>query len=197
MRRPLSREELRLWAAVLATVRPGHGRVIPEAPPEPDATTSAPKTTAKPLPAKGKPHAIAKAAASPGAAHVPLSPGSRAPGRPSAPALRFEPEPIEPGRKRRLNRGRDEIEASIDLHGLDQFAAEDRLKAFLRQAQACGLRAVLVITGKGFSGDGVIRRRAPEWLADPSLAGVVAGAGIAHRRHGGEGALYVALKRKA
>jgi DNA-nicking Smr family endonuclease len=60
-----------------------------------------------------------------------------------------------------------------------------------------GLRAVLVITGKGTTGDGVIRRRAPEWLADPSLAGVVAGAASAHRRHGGEGAIYVALKRKA
>ena len=96
-----------------------------------------------------------------------------------------------------MTRGRDPIEAVIDLHGLDQFTAEDRLKAFLRQAQASGLRAVLVITGKGMGGDGVIRRRAPEWLADPSLAGVVAGAAVAHRRHGGEGAIYVALKRKS
>jgi DNA-nicking Smr family endonuclease len=42
----------------------------------------------------------------------------------------------------------------------------------------------------------VLRRRTPEWLADPALRGVVAGVSEAHRRHGGEGALYVALKRK-
>ncbi len=66
---------------------------------------------------------------------------------------------------------------------------------FLRRAQAEGWRAVLVITGKGTRSDGVLRRRAPEWLADPSLRSVVAGVSEAHRRHGGEGALYVALKR--
>jgi DNA-nicking Smr family endonuclease len=38
---------------------------------------------------------------------------------------------------------------------------------------------------------------APEWLAAPALANIVAGISEAHRRHGGEGALYVALKRKA
>jgi DNA-nicking Smr family endonuclease len=103
---------------------------------------------------------------------------------------------IEPGRKRRISRERDAIDARIDLHGLGQFAAEDRLKSFLVRAQELGLRAVLVITGKGMSGDGIIRRRAPDWLADPVLRGVVAGISQAHPRHGGEGALYVALKRK-
>jgi DNA-nicking Smr family endonuclease len=106
-------------------------------------------------------------------------------------------DPIEPGRKRRLTRERDPIDGRIDLHGLGQFAAEDRLKAYLRFAQAQGMRAVLVITGKGVSGDGIIRRRAPEWLADPALRDVVAGVSGASRRHGGEGALYVALKRRA
>jgi DNA-nicking Smr family endonuclease len=107
------------------------------------------------------------------------------------------PHVIEPNRKRRLTRERDPIEARIDLHGLGQFQAEDRLKDFLVRAQDAGLRAVLVITGKGVSGDGVIRRRAPEWLADPALRAVVAGVGQAHPRHGGEGALYVAIKRRA
>ena len=55
---------------------------------------------------------------------------------------------------------------------------------------------MLVITGKGVQGDGVLRRRTPEWLAAPQLRSVVAGVSEAHRRHGGEGALYVALKRK-
>jgi DNA-nicking Smr family endonuclease len=54
---------------------------------------------------------------------------------------------------------------------------------------------VLVITGKGALGAGVLRRHVPEWLAAPPLRSAVAGLSEAHRRHGGEGALYVALKR--
>jgi DNA-nicking Smr family endonuclease len=67
---------------------------------------------------------------------------------------------------------------------------------FLAAAQADGSRAVVVITGRGVQGDGVLRKRAPEWLAEPALRDVVAGVAEAHRRHGGEGALYVALKRR-
>ncbi|MDB5446322.1 MAG: hypothetical protein JWQ97_1639, partial [Phenylobacterium sp.] len=69
-------------------------------------------------------------------------------------------------------------------------------ESFLRRAWDEGYRAVLVITGKGVKGDGVLRRRAPEWLAAPHLTEIVAGISEAGRRHGGEGALYVALKRK-
>ena len=185
MRRPLSPDELRLWVTVLRTVRPAHGRAIPELPAPPPAP-AAPAPPPPPPPPAGRSGAPVPAAGRP----------ASTPRAPMRPLPQHAPEPIEPSRQRRLTRGRDPIEARIDLHGLDQFTAEDRLKAFLRQAQASGLRAVLVITGKGMSGDGVIRRRAPEWLADPSLAGVVAGAAVAHRRHGGEGAFYVALKRK-
>jgi DNA-nicking Smr family endonuclease len=53
-----------------------------------------------------------------------------------------------------------------------------------------------VITGKGVQGDGVLRRRVPEWLAAPHLSHMIAGVAEAHRRHGGAGALYVALKKK-
>ncbi|HEX6865609.1 MAG TPA: Smr/MutS family protein, partial [Caulobacteraceae bacterium] len=59
-----------------------------------------------------------------------------------------------------------------------------------------GFRAALVITGKGTRGEGVLRRMAPEWLAAPHLRHIVAGVSEAQRQHGGEGALYVALKRK-
>ena len=55
---------------------------------------------------------------------------------------------------------------------------------------------MLVITGRGSTGDGVLRRRTPEWLAEPPLRAAVAGISHADRRHGGEGALYVALKKK-
>jgi len=98
--------------------------------------------------------------------------------------------------RRRLQRGRDALVARIDLHGLNQEAARAALTAFIRRAVDEGWRSALVITGKGVSGDGVLRRRVPDWLADPPIREYVAGVSEAHRRHGGEGALYVALKRK-
>jgi DNA-nicking Smr family endonuclease len=70
------------------------------------------------------------------------------------------------------------------------------LEGFLRRSWDEGYRAILVITGKGVQGDGVLRRAAPEWLSARHLSHIVAGISEAHRRHGGEGALYVALKRK-
>jgi DNA-nicking Smr family endonuclease len=53
-----------------------------------------------------------------------------------------------------------------------------------------------VITGKGVQGDGVLRRRAPDWLSEPQVRPLIAGFSPAERHHGGEGALYIALKRK-
>lgn len=109
--------------------------------------------------------------------------------------LAAAPRPIEPGRYRRMALGREPIGARVDLHGLSQDAARAALSEFIRQAANESLRGVLVITGKGTLGDGVLRRRAPEWLAAPPLRALIAGVSEAHRRHGGGGALYVALKR--
>jgi DNA-nicking Smr family endonuclease len=171
MKRQPRPEEVRLWAIVAATVRPGPGRK-PVTPPQDMAPEPESKPAAKPF--------------APEAHKAKPRPASWTP-----------PADIEPGRKRRLTRERDPIDLRLDLHGLDQDKARAVLIAFLTRAQAEGERAVLVITGKGCQGDGVLRRRAPEWLAEPALRGVVAGMSEAHRRHGGEGALYVALKRRA
>lgn len=168
MKRPLKPEELRLWGLVAGTVHPFPGRETPKAPPS---------ATAR----KGEV-----------AARVPPP----APSRPAAPAARPGVDLIEPRRKHRIARERDPIGARLDLHGLDQDRARAVLEGFLRRAWDEGYRAVLVITGKGLQGDGVLRRRTPEWLAAAHLAPIVAGISEAHRRHGGEGALYVALKRK-
>ena len=172
MKRKPRPEELRLWAVVTATVNPAAGRSHPE--PADDDTPAAkpptPSVTLKPF--------------------VPEA--HKAP----RPAPVSAPEDIEPGRKRRLTRERDPIDLRLDLHGMDQDRARAVLTSFLIRAQSEGVRAVLVITGKGWLGDGVLRRRAPEWLADPALRAVVAGVSEAHKRHGGEGALYVALKRR-
>jgi DNA-nicking Smr family endonuclease len=101
---------------------------------------------------------------------------------------------IEPNRLRRLDRGREAMSARLDLHGCGEAEAYDRLTAFILGAHAAGGRAVLVITGKGSRGEGLLRRRVPQWLAEPPLREVVAGLAEAHRRQGGAGALYVALK---
>lgn len=169
MKRPLSADELRAWAAVAQTVVLAPGRTLPRLPEEPPA----------PAPA------ITPAAATPA---QPRPPGPR---RPPGPA-----DAIEPRRKHRIARARDPIDARIDLHGLDYDRARAALQQFLLRAHAEGGRAVLVITGKGRTGDGVLRRFAPEWLADPVVRPIIAGVSAADRRHGGEGALYVALKRR-
>ena len=170
MKRGLRPEELRLWAIVASTVRPAAGREPVKAPPETDAKSEPAKA--------GNP--------------TPAAPLHVKPHRPTPP-----PADIEPGRKRRIVRERDPIDLTLDLHGMDQDRAKAALLRFLPQAQALGERAVLVITGKGSRGDGVLRRQTPDWLGDPSLRQVVAGWSFAHRRHGGEGAIYVALKRRS
>ncbi|MFN7130266.1 MAG: Smr/MutS family protein [Brevundimonas sp.] len=117
--------------------------------------------------------------------------------RPTASRVRSAPEDLEPRRKQRLSRERDPIEARIDLHGFGRFEAEDQLRGFLTSCQARGMRAVLVITGQGRLGGGVIRASFGEWMQSPGLRGVVSGFTVAHQRHGGNGAFYVTLKRKA
>lgn len=116
--------------------------------------------------------------------------------RPSHRAPRHGAEPLEPRRLRRLSRERDPIEARIDLHGFGVWEAEDRLKAFILRSWDQGLRAVLVVTGKGYGGEGQIRRHAHDWLSSRDLRHAIAGVSHAARRHGGEGALYVALKKR-
>lgn len=174
MKRPLKPDELRLWSLVAATVHPLPGRATP-APPKPDGEGVDKGVKAGLPPPPSKSLAIAK---------------------PPAHARRETPHPIEPRRKQRLARERDPIAARIDLHGMNQDQARAVLERFLVRAWEEGYRAALVITGKGVQGDGILRRRAPEWLAAAHLAPVVAGVAEAHRRHGGEGALYVALKRR-
>jgi DNA-nicking Smr family endonuclease len=87
------------------------------------------------------------------------------------------------------------MSATLDLHGLSRAAAHERLIAFVQGRWAAGDRAILVITGKGSRGDGVLRREVPGWLAQPPLRDLVAGLSEAHPKRGGAGALYVVLRR--
>ena len=103
------------------------------------------------------------------------------------------PHGIEPRRLRRLSRGL--LGDRIDLHGLNMDEARAELTDFLHDCARRGVRGALVLPGKGILGDGLLRRRVPDWLAEAPLRRLVAGISEAHRRHGGAGALYVALKR--
>jgi len=102
------------------------------------------------------------------------------------------PEDIEPGRKRRIVRETTPAAATLDLHGLTQDRAETAIANFLRRSYEAGDRAVLIITGRS----GILWTRAPEWLSKQSLRHIVAGVSPAAQKHGGDGALYVALKKK-
>ena len=173
MARKLKPDEARLWSHVASTVKPRPGKALPV----PDAEAAKPKADPRAAPA-----------------HLPVAPVAPRASRPKPPP---PPDPIEPGRKRRIVRGRDPLEARIDLHFMTHDRARAALEAFLLRAHAEGLREVLVITGKGTLGEGILRRQTPEWLAAPPLRAIVAGVSKADRRHGGDGALYVALKGKA
>ncbi|MDQ2634232.1 MAG: Smr/MutS family protein [Pseudomonadota bacterium] len=99
----------------------------------------------------------------------------------------------------KLARGRLPIEGRVDLHGMTQSEAHALLLSFLQRAHASGVRYVLVITGKGMSsgGDGVLRRQVPAWLSTPPFRALVSSHDLAARNHGGEGALYIRLRRSA
>ena len=113
---------------------------------------------------------------------------------PAAPAL----APLGRRERVRLSRGHKEIEARLDLHGMTQMRAHQVLAEFLRRAHHDGLTFVLVITGKGDRENGergVLRRQVPQWLSLPEFRSLVVGFEVAHGGHGGEGALYVRIRR--
>ena len=95
----------------------------------------------------------------------------------------------------RVTRGVMCIEGRIDLHGLTRDQAISRLQTYVVNAHSHGKRTVLVITGKGASGSGVLKAEVPRWLNLPPLRDKVLGFSHAQPKDGGEGALYVLLKR--
>lgn len=97
----------------------------------------------------------------------------------------------------RLHKGRMEIDGRLDLHGMTQAEAHDALAVFLDRAEARGWRCVLVITGKGTRpGGGVLRDAVPRWLNLPSHRARILSFGAARPKDGGDGALYVLLRRR-
>ena len=174
----LSPDDRRIWARVAGSVTPRKPK---------KAALITPGAAVVDPPAAPLPRGLAK----PRPAAPAWSPPVGAPPPPRGP-----PAELEPRRQRRLSRERDPIEAKIDLHGYGRFQAQDALTAFLMGAQARGYRSVLVVTGQGRrGGTGIIRASVHEWLQAPALRGVVSGFAAAARHHGGDGALYVTIRR--
>jgi DNA-nicking Smr family endonuclease len=165
MSRRLSSEEHRLWSRVARTVRAAPGRSAELAG---DEAALAPATT-------------------------PTAPKSGAGEKSRTVAKRSGP-PEDLSGQRRIRRGQSEIDDKLDLHGHTQDTAHRELVAFILQQAASGSRCVLVVTGKGRLGTGILRARLYDWIADPDLRPLIAGYARAHPRHGGEGAVYLLLR---
>jgi DNA-nicking Smr family endonuclease len=176
-RRALSEEERELWDSVARQVKPLKKHRAAKA-------QTAVRTEPPPVPQVARPAPPPRPIAAP--------PAPRA-AKPAIPPL----APLGKRERTKLSRGRSEIEARLDLHGMTQTRAHRALTGFLHRAHDDGLTFVLVITGKGRSGgeSGLLRRQVPEWLSLPEFRSLVVGFEEAAIGHGGEGALYVRIRR--
>lgn len=175
---PSDTEDAALWQKAMADVKPLRRRrprkrraavpdVVVEAPAQPVA--SATRTPAAPAqPPQAKPAATPRA-----------QPGTG----------------IDRATLARLKRGDIPISGRLDLHGMTQADAHAALDGFIGRAAAAGKRLLLVITGKGSDGDGILRRMLPRWINAGPHAARVLRIEAAHARHGGGGAWYVYLRR--
>ena len=171
-----------LWARVAKSAKPLDKRTTATVPEPTKQRAKAPAKEASTPPAKPAPKPVAK------------------------PAPTAKGEALTRQTARQLERGKLPVEARLDLHFMRQREAHAALRRFLKSAQAKGYRHVLVITGKGAAADttrpfyeseerGVLRQAVPHWLTAPDLAPVVLSYSEAPRRLGGEGALYVRLRK--
>ncbi len=190
-KQPPSAEDAQLWSRITEGVRPLHknkGIVSSEI----DSTENALGTARKPASTAAPRHTGNKTTRDPLSSSVPAP----------LPALDHRNAPgLDKRNHRRLLKGQREIEARLDLHGKTLQEARRALTAFIQRCHADGKRGVLVITGKGLrppSGEiGVIRKSVPGWLNEAPLRPLVLAFSYATPKDGGEGALYVLIKRKA
>ncbi len=184
-RRPTP-EELALWHHVTRTIAPLRADEAPPLPLPPPPEPQQPANTRRaPTPTVD--------------GHKPPIASQLPPPRPVRPSRRLNPaRPVDLDRRTwlKLRRGLYPIDARLDLHGLTQDQAHDRLAGFLSGAHARGSRCVLVITGRGARTGGTLRTMTPRWLDEAPLRPLVLTFAQARLEHGGEGALYVLLRRR-
>lgn len=202
----LTPEEKALWDHVAKSVAPMHPvRKLSQTLPEAESFSHKPKARAKdrqpaqpvfpPPPADFRIGGIAVGQR-----------GARSFDPAPTPTERLHAMPVRMDHKthRHMTQGRLRPDARIDLHGMTLAEAQPRLMHFVMNAHSRGCRLVLVITGKGKAGGpdaplpvrpGALRHNVPHWLHMPPLAGVILQVTPAHRRHGGDGAYYVYLRK--
>jgi len=190
--RAIAHVERALWRAAMRDVEPLPGHALP---PEPKPVALEPIVEKQPAPAKA----------------VPIPRGKPVPTPTELPSLTYARTPgLDRRTSERLKRGQLPIEARLDLHGMTQDQARRSLDAFITHAHDRGLRAVLIITGKGLKPrasdagpwdmsrepePGVLKAQTPRWLNEaPNRARVLAFT-PAQPRDGGSGALYVLIRR--
>jgi DNA-nicking Smr family endonuclease len=181
--RPLTKSEVDLWRQFTADVRPLNERDGPISVRSPSDKRSA----------NGRKDGKAPRAA-PG-----LPRHEQRPKRPSSEVALDPTRPIDIDRRswERLKKGQVDIERTLDLHGRTQIEAHSALNRFLTMASAAGLRYILVVTGKGGTeGKGVLRQMVPRWLGEAGNRQKILTYCPAQPRHGGDGALYILLKRQ-
>lgn len=190
--RAVSQDERALWRQVMDDVEP-----LPDAAGDAPGPETGPQIHV-PGEAGKKPKPPARP---PRPMPAPALPPASPPGPAKQPELRHGEAPgLEKRTKTRMRRGQMDIEATLDLHGMTQAEAHRALGAFLHGSQSAGRRTVRVITGKGGgkdsgSGRGVLRDAVPRWLNEGPNRRMIRGFSHAAPKDGGQGALYVLLKR--
>jgi len=169
-------EDTEIWERVKKTTKPLHTNHTPHEFQNAMATVEA----AKPIQIKPNPRVLRPYRSEPEIT-VSLAP---------------KPNLLDQSTTRKISKGKIEIDSKIDLHGLTQAEAYSRLYRFIEMAYATGRRTILVITGKGVKGEGILKAMVPRWLSEPSFRLMVSAYNEAHVYHGGSGALYVRVRKK-
>lgn len=197
--RGLSETEQRAWARLASSVTPLQGKKMPgkkaplvEAKPETPTTPSA-------SPPLGEGTGVGARRSSP-RSHIPTQPPPHGGG---GSRLARSSQGLDGSWNRKLKAGQIAPDYTLDLHGHNLDGAYDRIMSGLDQARMMDARVVLVIAGRERPVDpadrgsmrGAIRAKLLDWLAVSRHADSIAAVRRAHIRHGGEGALYLVLKR--
>ncbi len=169
-------EDKDLWQLVTRSVRP-----IAKKPASPKHAAK-PRTAVKVHPAKTAAQPLARAPTPPPSFTRQVAPVKQA--------------VFDRGEEESLRKGKRDVEARLDLHGMTQAEAYAALYRAVRAAQKSGRRTLLVITGKGKAGGGALRRMLPLWLEEGELQAAVLAFAPARPEDGGEGAFYVRLRKK-
>lgn len=103
---------------------------------------------------------------------------------------------LERKREKSLRTGKLDIEAKLDLHGKTQIEAFEALSCFMVRMVKSGKRHILIVTGKGREGEGILHRSLKSWLSQTPTAPKILAVRPAAPKHGGEGAFYVVLRKK-